>query len=125
MSDVIPKRRAISRPRRKPSSYSAAVGSGTIFSTSPPAVSRSVPEGLPAESRSMRPLGGSGVSRVTRASSSAFVFAQVECPSDAEISAGRSETIASSSCREGLAAGKIGRSHPPPRIQGSFGWLSA
>ncbi len=100
--------------------------SGTILETSAVADSRSVPEGSPvAGSRSMRPFGGSGVSRVTPAIASAFEFAHAEWPSAAQISAGRSGTTRSSASLCGFAFGKTKSCQPVPRTHGRVGFFAA
>ena len=77
----MPKPCAWATASRSPASRSAAVVSGRSRSTSSAALSRRVPIGTPAASRSIRPPTGSGVAAVRPASSSAFEFTQLEWPS--------------------------------------------
>ena len=73
----------------------------------------------------MRPSGGSGVSAVMPAISSAFEFTQALWPSALRRYTGRSGTISSSLRPFGIAPGKASIDQPPPRIQGSSGCAAA
>ena len=85
------------------------------------ASSRSVPDGFPAASRSMRPFGTSCVRAVMCASARAREFSHAECPSAARTYAGRSGMRLSSSWRLGFACGNTGSCHPCPRNHASCG----
>ena len=77
-----------------------------------------VPCGLPSGSRSIRPSGGSGVSAVIPASSSARELAQAPWWSRLGRNTGRSGTTASRSAAEGVPPGNAAIAQPPPMIHG-------
>ena len=81
--------------------------------------------GSPAASRSIRPRGGSGVARVTPASSRARLLTQALWPSVDSSSTGRSATTASRPLRWGPAVPKASITQPPPRTQESSGRSAA
>ena len=85
----------------------------------------SIPTGVPSGSRSIRPCGGSGVSRVTPATSSAREFTQAPCPSRFVSSTGRSGTTASSASRRAIPPGNVSIDQPSPTIHSRSGWAAA
>ncbi len=123
---VIPNEFASFSARSSPAASSAPVRGGSAASTRLIADSRRVPVGSPVSgSRSMRPFGGSGVSRVIFARARARELTHAECPSAAHSIAGRSGTIRSSSSFDGFPSGNSGSCQPAPRIQARSGWAAA
>src|SRR3546814_500815 len=84
---------------------SLALASGITAYTAFIAASLSTPVGSPSASRTMLPPGGSGVSRVMPASSSASELASAMCPSRRLMNTGLSGVTASISWRVGRSAG--------------------
>jgi hypothetical protein len=81
--------------------------------------------GSPAASRSIRPLGGSGVARVIPASSRARRLTQALWPSVDSSSTGRSATTASRVAAWGPAVPKASITQPPPSTQAASGRSAA
>jgi hypothetical protein len=106
-------------------SHSAWPGWGAWSATKATAASWRVPVGSPAPSRSIRPRGGSGVARVTPASSRARRLTQALWPSVDSSSTGRSATTASRAAARGPSPPKASITQPPPRTQLASGRSAA
>ena len=73
----------------------------------------------------MRPPGGSGVSRVTPASSSVRLLTHCMCWLSSNSATGRPGTTASSAAAVISLSGTAAGPHPQPRIAGISGWSAA